>query len=135
MMGAVTRQLAARQPSGPRAIAAVPVLASFTLCMVALFLLCLVLAPSALAASSATKTITTDGDTWVRDGLTTAQWSTTTMRVGRDAATTKTQRTFVRFPQATVDDLRSKNVVSAVLRIYGVSVKPAFVRRAQLPSE
>jgi len=73
MVGAVTQQLAARQPSGPRAIAAVLALASFALGMVALFLLCLMLAPSALAASSATKTITTDGDTWIRDGLITHQ--------------------------------------------------------------
>ncbi len=81
-------------------------------------LLCLVLAPSALAGAQATKWIPAGGDTSLREGLLTSQWSSTPLRSGRYTSAGRSHRTLVRFPQAVVDDVRDKNVLSAGLWLY-----------------
>lgn len=60
--------------------------------------LLLAFVPSAFAGSSATKTITAGADTYVREGLTTSEYSNTLLRSGRFSPGLKVHRSFLRFP-------------------------------------
>ena len=87
-------------------------------CLVLTSALFLALAPSAFAGSATSKTVVAEADTWARSGLTTSQYSTTNLRSGLFNSSV-VNRSFLRFPQAAVDDVRDKNVLNGVLWIYG----------------
>lgn len=87
-------------------------------CLVLTSALFLTLAPSAFAGSATSKTVVAGADTWARSGLTTSQYSTTNLRSGLFNSSV-VNRSFLRFPQAAVDDVRDKNVLNGVLWIYG----------------
>jgi hypothetical protein len=80
--------------------------------------LLLAFVPSAFAAPQATRTYIPEADTWVRPNLATSQYANANLRSGLFGAGV-VNRSFLRFSQGAVDDLRSKNVISAQLRLYG----------------
>lgn len=64
---------------------------------------------------AATTTINASADTWLKSGSNTSGYSSTQLRSG--TLSDGTYRSLVRFPQSTVDDLRTRHILSTRLRL------------------